>query len=169
MATGRHTQLTKQVGEYLVAAELARRGLLCATFSGSVPHHDIVASGRGKGHVPVQVKAMASGSWQLDIRYFAEIRLIGRKQTLLRAKPIPYAGLVFVFVAVSRYGEDQFYILEWKKLRGILIDAYRAYLMRHKGRRPRNPSSYHTGLSAADLQKHRDQWQVITRRTSRAV
>ena len=37
MATGRQIQLTKQVGEYLVAAELSRQGLLTATFAGNVP------------------------------------------------------------------------------------------------------------------------------------
>ena len=41
MATGRQVQLTKQVGEYLVAAELSRRGLLTATFAGNVPAYDI--------------------------------------------------------------------------------------------------------------------------------
>ena len=44
MATGRQVQLTKQVGEYLVAAELSRRGLLTATFAGNVPAYDIVAA-----------------------------------------------------------------------------------------------------------------------------
>jgi len=40
MATGRGNQLTKQLGEYLVACELARRGLLVATFSGNIPDLD---------------------------------------------------------------------------------------------------------------------------------
>ena len=48
MATGRQVQLTKQVGEYLIAAELSRRGLLTATFAGNVPDYDIVATG-GRG------------------------------------------------------------------------------------------------------------------------
>jgi len=37
-------QLTKQVGEYLVAAEVCRRGLIATTFTGNVPHYDIIAS-----------------------------------------------------------------------------------------------------------------------------
>jgi hypothetical protein len=44
MARGRSNQLTKQVGEYLVACELARRGLLVATFSGNVPDFDLIAT-----------------------------------------------------------------------------------------------------------------------------
>ena len=40
MATGRSNMLIKQIGEYLVACELARRGLVVATFSGNVPDFD---------------------------------------------------------------------------------------------------------------------------------
>ena len=46
MATGRQVQLTKQVGEYLVAAELSRRGLLTATFAGNVPDYGHRGDGR---------------------------------------------------------------------------------------------------------------------------
>ena len=42
MPSGFANQLTKQRGEYLVAAELARRGLLVATFSGNVPDFDLL-------------------------------------------------------------------------------------------------------------------------------
>ncbi len=44
MATGRSTKLVGQAGEYLVAAELSRRGLIATTFTGNVPHYDIIAS-----------------------------------------------------------------------------------------------------------------------------
>jgi len=41
MTTGLKTQLAKQVGEYLVAAELGRMGLIAATFAGNVPDYDV--------------------------------------------------------------------------------------------------------------------------------
>ena len=63
MATGRQVQLTKQVGEYLVAAELSRRELLTATFAGNVPDYDIVATGGSGQTALVQVKAIAGPSW----------------------------------------------------------------------------------------------------------
>ena len=44
MATGRSTKLVGQAGECLVAAELSRRGLIATTFTGNVPHYDIIAS-----------------------------------------------------------------------------------------------------------------------------
>ena len=37
MAEGRKIQLTKQIGEYLVCAELGRRGFISTTFTGNVP------------------------------------------------------------------------------------------------------------------------------------
>lgn len=43
MATGRSTKLTGALGEYLVAAELSRRGFIAAPFACNVPHFDILA------------------------------------------------------------------------------------------------------------------------------
>ena len=48
MATGRTSKLVGQTGEYLVAAELSRRGLIATTFTGNVPHYDIIASVTGQ-------------------------------------------------------------------------------------------------------------------------
>jgi hypothetical protein len=44
VATGRSNKLVGQTGEYLVAAELSRRGLIATTFTGNVPDYDIIAS-----------------------------------------------------------------------------------------------------------------------------
>jgi hypothetical protein len=44
VATGRDVQLTRQIGEYLVCAELGRRGWIATTFTGSVPGFDILAA-----------------------------------------------------------------------------------------------------------------------------
>ena len=82
MATGRQVQLTKQVGEYLVAAELSRRGLLTATFAGNVPDYDIVATGSRGQTALVQVKAIAGPSWQFDIRTFTDVRYTAGAQTM---------------------------------------------------------------------------------------
>jgi hypothetical protein len=47
MASGRSDYLTKQAGEYIVAAELSRRGFVATTFTGNVPSYDIVAVDAG--------------------------------------------------------------------------------------------------------------------------
>ena len=155
------TQLTKQVGEYMVAAELARRGLLSATFSGSVRHYDIVASGPKGGHIPIQVKAMATGDWQLNIKDFAEISFQGHRQILGRSKPEPYRHLVFVFIAVGTYGSDEFFVVSWRALRDILIRDYKANLKRHNGVRPKNWETTHTAISRKALAPYKDRWDTI--------
>ena len=67
MKSGRRNQLTKQVGEYSVACELARRGLLVATFSGNVPDFDLIATD-GRGHsLPVQAETATARSWQFNM------------------------------------------------------------------------------------------------------
>ncbi len=58
--SGRATKLTGQVGEYLVAAELARRGLIATTFTGNVPHYDIIASDERGRHVGLIERPNAS-------------------------------------------------------------------------------------------------------------
>ena len=76
---GRSNYLTKQTGEYLVAAELSRRGFIATTFTGNVPSYDI--DGRG-GHALVQVKAISAASWQLNVGQFADVVFDGPKQII---------------------------------------------------------------------------------------
>ena len=116
------TQPIKQAGEYLVAAELARLGLICATFSGNVRHYDIVATGPGGGHIAVQVKAKASGSWQLRISDFTDVTMAGDRQVLGSSKPEPFNNLLAVFVALKSYGSDQFFIVLIKESNFTLIN-----------------------------------------------
>jgi hypothetical protein len=90
-ATGRSNYLTKQTGEYLVAAELSRRGFIATTFTGNVPHYDIVAVDEHGGHALVQVKAIAGKSWQFSAINFADIMMKGHQQIVrcARTEPVP--------------------------------------------------------------------------------
>ena len=152
MATGRQVQLTKQVGEYLVAAELSRRGLLTATFAGNVPDYDIVATG-GRGQTAlVQVKAIAGPSWQFDIRTFVDVRCQAGAQTMGQPTTPPAGDLICVLVRLQPDGADRFYVLRWPELQRVLINGYRGYLERHGGRRPKRADSFHTALAGAGHQ-----------------
>ena len=51
-----NTQLSGQIGEHLVTAELGRLGIIAAPFAGNVPDIDVLAYANGKS-VPIQVKA----------------------------------------------------------------------------------------------------------------
>ena len=151
---------TQQAGEYLVAAELARAGAICATFAANVRHFDVIASGHG-GYVPVQVKAKRSGSWQLDIEDFAEVTLVGDRQVIGALKQEPVPGLFCVFVDLKSYGGDDFFIIDWPALRDRVVEDHRAWLAKHGGRRPKNPKSMHTALTPKQLADWRGRWDFI--------
>ena len=82
MLKRRTNQITGQIGEYLVAAELCRRGFFSTTFTANVPHYDIIATNDAGYHIPVQVKAINAGSWQLNIKNFCNIQMDEEKQIL---------------------------------------------------------------------------------------
>jgi hypothetical protein len=167
MATGRGNQLTKQVGEYLVAAEVCRRGLIATTFTGNVPHYDIIASDSSGGHQAIQVKAILRHAWQFDIRDFITIRLDGKRQILGRPVEPPYPHLLCVFVYLRSYGTDEFYIMTWEDLQRIVVSHYRDYLARNGGVRPRKQDSFHEAVVPAQLMEHRDRWSALERRLRR--
>jgi hypothetical protein len=73
--------LTKQIGEHLVVAELGRRGIIAAPFAGNVPDIDILAYAGGQT-VAIQVKALRTGSVQVDARSFLNIRFDGETQLI---------------------------------------------------------------------------------------
>ena len=162
MATGRSRVLVGQTGEYLVAAELSRRGLIATTFTGNVPHYDIIASNERGKHVSVQVKASRGRTWQFGkITRFCEISFKGKCQIVGRSKRCPVQRLVVVFVSINSNGADRFYILTWRKLRGILVRKHKAYLARHNGRRPKRWDSLHCMISQKTLKRYRDRWDII--------
>jgi len=165
MATGRSNQLIKQIGEYLVACELARRGLLVATFSGNVPDFDLIATDFKGSSCPIQVKTIKGGSWQFSIDKFADITFDGSKQLIGDKKPLPIRQLVCVFVlAAEKYGDDQFFVLEWSKMQDIVIANYTRWLDSHGGVRPRKPDSLHCSIVEPDLRDYKDEWSIITSR-----
>lgn len=162
MATGRSNQLNKQIGEYLVACELARRGLLVATFSGNVPDFDIVACDADGNSIPIQVKTIRGGDWQFSVDKFAEVQFQGKKQTLGSKVPARIPRLLCVLVLATEYGKDRFFILEWKQLRDIAVSRYRAWLATKGGVRPKNYKSLHCSVSPEQLVKFENQWVKIT-------
>jgi len=162
MATGRSNKLVGQTGEYLVAAELSRRGLIATTFTGNVPHYDIIASDETGRHISVQVKASRGTSWQFgDITRYCDILFEGKNQTVGGKKKCPVRRLVVVFVKIEEDGNDRFYILTWQRLRDILTARHNAYLAKHGGARPRRWDSLHCIITEKALQPYRDKWEIV--------
>lgn len=165
MATGRSNKLVGQTGEYLVAAELSRRGLIATTFTGNVPHYDIIASNERGKLVSVQVKASRGLSWQFgDITRFCEISFKDKRQIVGRPKPCPVQRLVVVFVVIGANGEDRYYILTWRTLRDLIIKGHKAYLARRNGMRAEKWDSLHSAITEKTLKPHKDKWEIIERK-----
>lgn len=162
MQQGRSNKLVGATGEYLVAAELSRRGLIATTFTGNVPHYDIIASDDAGHHVSVQVKASKGGSWQFaNITNFCEITFSGKRQIVGKGKPSPIQRLVFVFVSVDVDGNDRFFVLTWRQLRDLLIQHHKTYLKKHNGVRPKRWDSLHAGIIETSLFAYQDKWDTV--------
>ncbi len=160
MATGRNTKLVGATGEFLVAAELSRRGLITTTFAGNVPDYDIVATDSEFRSVLVQVKAVTGNSWQFDFRRFTEVTLVGKRQVV--GEPVHLKrDIVCVLVALGDYGSDRFYILRWTDLRTAVIKRHCAFLDKHDGIRPKKFDSFHCALNEDALTEFRDNWSLV--------
>ena len=164
MTRGRSNRLVGQTGEYLVAAELSRRGLIATTFTGNVPHYDIIASNERGKHVSVQVKASRGPSWQFgDLSRFCEISFTGKRQVVGRPERCPVQRLVVVFVLIDAEGTDRYYILTWPALRNMLMKGHKAYLAKRNGMRAEKWDSLHSAISEKTLKPYRDRWDIIAR------
>ena len=164
LQSGRANKLTGQVGEYLVAAELARRGLIATTFTGNVPHYDIIASDARGRHVSVQVKTSNSLNWQFAIDHFCNIQFRGEHQVIRSVLRQPVNRLVVVLVKLADVGErDRFFVCTWQRLRDILVRGHREYLHRHQGRRPKNPQSLHCALQASSVKRYEGRWETVSK------
>ena len=162
MTTGRSNKLVGQTGEYLVAGELSRRGLIATTFTGNVPHYDIIASDEAGRHVSVQVKTSRGATWQFgNMTHYCDITFDGKRQILGAARDCPVRGLIVTFVRIEDDGRDRFYVLPWEALRDLLIDHHRAYLQKHNGIRPKKWDSLHAAISEDVLEPYRDRWDIV--------
>jgi hypothetical protein len=164
MASGRRNKLVGQTGEYLVAAELSRRGLIATTFTGNVPDYDIIASNEAGKHISIQVKASSGSSWQFaDITRYCKISFKGHHQIVGQLRRSPVQRLVVVFVVLGPRGQDRYYILTWRMLRDLLVKHHRSYLGKHRGVRPHRWDSLHCAIKEKELKPYGDRWDIIER------
>jgi hypothetical protein len=159
MATGRDTQLTRQIGEYLAAAELGRRGWIATTFTGSLPGFDILAVNPDGRILEVQVKAIRSAGWQLNAGQFLNIDIEDGVQFVRGTRQIKTAGRVCVFVQLRNSDDenarDLFYVFRWEDLQQILLADYKA------GPRPKNPDTLHHALYPKRLAAYLNNWTAL--------
>ena len=163
MATGRSTQLTKQIGEYLVCAELCRRRLISTTFTGNLPAFDIVAVTERLQAIPIQVKTISGASWQFNARAFLEITISKGRQKVRPKTHLAHPNLIWIFVKLNGHNGDEFYLCRNRDVQRIIYSKYSAWVVEKKGRRPRNPQSTHCAIWPKDLARYKDRWEVINK------
>lgn len=154
MATGRSTQLTRQIGEHLVAAELGRRGLIATPFAGNVPSFDLLVANEAGVAIPIQVKAISGPSWQFNATSFLDIEIVDGAQRVVGKKEVRHPGLICVLVLLRSAGTDEFFILRFQDLQNHFARSYKG------GVRPRNPSSTHCAIWPKELQQYRS-WDPL--------
>jgi hypothetical protein len=165
MATGRTTQLVRQVGEHLVAAKLGRLGFYATPFAGNVPDFDLVVADRRGRSLLVQVKAIAGGSWQFgDARSYIDVELVGNVQSVRGVRELENPEIIFVLVMLNEETSDEYYVLTLRELQEKIRFHYSENLLKKGGVRPRNPASMHCALWSKELVEFRDKWEKITGR-----
>ncbi len=153
-----------QTGEYLVASQLCRLGLVATTFTRNVPGFDILALDMKKQkEIRIQIKTIKpSGDWQLNARNFLKIEFDNRAQRIEGIKEENQADFfVFVRLGEKGYGHDKFYIVPCAELKKIVHNNYKEYLAKKGGIRPKNPQSTHTAIKEKDIKCYENRWEIF--------
>lgn len=169
MVSGRQMQLIKQVGEYIVAAELCRRELIAASFSGNIPIFDILAIDTHEKMRTIQVKTTTTNrGWNLKASDFLNISKERHVQKIAGVKILQNTETIFCFVNLKSFGindpnieRDEFYIIPGKDLQAIVYQKYAAYLEKKGGVRPKNPDSEHIKIKPVEISMFKEKWDCF--------
>ena len=166
LSRGRRNTLAGQIAEHLVCAELARRDLLVTTFSGNVPHFDVLATDESCRTVPIQVKAFRGSKWPSNAKIWMDIELdleTGR-QIYQGPAHLTTPELVYVCVSLEEAGSqkrDRFFVLTMQDLQKICIERYTAWMGQKEWKRPRNPATFDVRYEIAELLSFEDNWALV--------
>jgi Holliday junction resolvase-like predicted endonuclease len=153
---------TGTAGEYLVASELCRRGFITTTFTRNMPEFDILAI-KENIHFKIQVKTVTSGEWSLNAKTYLNFNDEKFKKGVQEVidKKSCNKNDFFVFVRLSNYGEDQFFVIPKKELINIIHFGYSNYVNERNGIQKINPKTTHTGIPIKDLKIYENKWDVL--------
>jgi len=166
MRSGRSNKCVGQAGEFLVCAELGKRGLIATLFAGNVPGFDVLVVDEKLRCLPVQVKTSSGTSFITgDIGKYVEIKYRDKRLVLGEPVATKYPDLIRVYVVLGRGGErDRFFVLTEKEFCDVLVANLREWIVRIDGVRPRNPRSTHSVISMSRLEPFEDRWELVFHR-----
>jgi len=158
------SQLSGQIGENLVVAELGRRGIIAtANIGANVKDIDVLAYKDGKA-IAIQVKAYKTGSLRTEATTYLNIDYDEdtETQTILGKNKNIDRKLIWVIVKLGAFiGDDRFYICKKGKIQDLVYNEHEKFLKKHNGRRPRNPKSFDCSVEFKYLSDSLNDWSVI--------
>ena len=166
MTKGLSNKLAGQIGEYLVCAELGKRGLIATSFTGNVPEFDLIVADNTLKTVPIQVKTSRGNNWptKADKWIDVEIDHVAKKQVDHGDQVIENPNLIYVCVALAdpdTEDRDRYFILLKSDLQTICANNYRSWISKHDWKRPRNFKSLDNRYEIGDLLPYENNWQLV--------
>ena len=166
MKKGLNNRLAGQIGEYLVCAELGKRGYIATSFTGNVPEFDLIVANDNLDTIPIQVKTSRGHSWPTTVSLWINIDIdeIDKKQIDVGNQTILNPDLIYVCVALSKPDskeKDRFFILRKKELQLICADNYRAWMTKHNWKRPKNYKSLGNRYYIDNMLTYENNWKLI--------
>jgi len=141
-----------RAGEYLVAAEVLRRGGYAVTFSGNMPFIDVLASDQDHARravIQVKTKGIRSGTWQTT-----------NEQKQRREHLTDFSERFWVLVSLTSDGAD-YYVVPEEWMLNDIDHRYGKYLRQHGGARPRTAGSRHYAIKPGHVEEWRERWDML--------
>lgn len=165
---GLRNKLAGQVGEYLVCAELGRRGLIATSFTGNVPEFDLIVVDSTLSTIPIQVKTSRGDTWPTNAELWIDIEIDdeNKRQIDNGDREITNPDLIYVCVRLAEVGSekrDRFFILRKRDMQIICARNYRIWISQHDWKRPRNYRSVDNRYTVSDLESFEDNWGLISK------
>jgi hypothetical protein len=88
---------------------------------------------------------------------------VDKRQEIGKPMQCPVRGLVIALVMIEKDGNDRFYLLTWRTLRGLVKKNYTEYLRKHDGVRPKKWRFVYVVLTEKELLPCRDKWETIVK------
>lgn len=174
MDRGLQNKLAGQTGEFLVCAELGRRGLIATSFTGNVPEFDLIVADNALNTIPIQVKTTRGNNFPTKANLWIDIDIdeTNKRQIDQGDRVIDHPDLIYVCVAMvepDSESKDRFFILRKQDLQVICAGNYREWISKHNWQRPRNFRSLDNRYSLDNLIPFEDRWDLIDDQLSTLV
>lgn len=166
MKKGLSNKLAGQIGEYLVCAELGKRGYIATSFTGNVPDFDLIVANNSLKTIPIQVKTSRSLSWPSRADSWINIEINDKQKRQIDKGNIEITNpnLIYICVALTEPEEkkrDRFFILTKSNIQIICASNYREWMNGINWQRPRNYKSLDNRYYLENLIPFEDNWELI--------